>query len=238
MDQTANANWESYWSDLPKESGQPLWDSAGAETARAQLPLFGPHFAEGLPLLDIGCGNGTQTAALAAHFPRVLGLDFAEAAIEHARVLQGGGPAEFRRFDLADLDGARSLRGELGDANAYMRGVLHQMPEERRPVAVAALSLLLGATGTVFALELKPSAGDAMRSAMASDPDAVPKVRRVFRHGIKPASWPEGALRSLLDDGGMVVVESGEVVLCGTDSLPDGSPLLLPMTYVVARNKT
>ncbi|MGW5053368.1 class I SAM-dependent methyltransferase [Actinokineospora sp. NPDC004072] len=237
MTTTVNDNWEHYWRDLPRERGLPVWDSAGAITATAQLPLFQPHFDAALPVVDIGCGNGTQTAALAEHFPRVIGMDFAASAIEHARALQAGSPATFRTFDLTDADAAGAVHAELGDVNAYLRGVLHQMPDADRPKAAAALSVLLGARGHAFMVELAPAASATMKAAMGQDPGAVPKLQRVFQYGLTPAAWDDGKLDAVLDGAGLEVVSRGEVALHGTDELPDGSPLLLPMIYAVVRNR-
>ncbi|MDQ3576956.1 MAG: methyltransferase domain-containing protein [Actinomycetota bacterium] len=235
MNHPVNINWENYWSELPRERGLPVWDSDGTVTAVAQLPLFQPTFGQTLPVLDVGCGNGTQTAALAEHFPTVIGLDFAPAAIEHARALQVGTSTQFRQFDLADADAAAEIHRELGDTNIYLRGVLHQMPDDRRPVAAASLATLLGSTGHLFAVELTPSAGMTIKSALGQSPDAVPKLQRVFRYGLTPAAWSEGKLESVLGTAGIDIVDSGDITLHGTDTLPDGSSLDLPMTYLLAR---
>ena len=237
MDNSVNANWQNYWSDLPRERGLPVWDSDGAITAAAQLPLFQPHFDPALTVVDVGCGNGTQTATLAEHFPTVIGVDFAESAIEHARELNRGTTADFRHLDLTDTDGATALHDELGDVNVYMRGVFHQMPDEHRPAAAASLSVLLGRSGHVFDVELSPTAGVVMKTALGKSPDAVPKLQRVFKYGLTPAAWEEGKLESVLDGAGIEIVVTGEVPLHGTDTMPDGTPLHLPMVYVVGRNR-
>ncbi|MBM7772284.1 SAM-dependent methyltransferase [Actinokineospora baliensis] len=234
MGQPVNANWQGFWSDLPHERGLAIWDSAPGVTATAHLPLFEQHFAVDLPLLDVGCGNGTQSAALAEHYGRVLGLDFAPAAIEHARALHPSG-VDFRTFDLADLDAAAALHAELGDANIYMRGVLHQMPDERRADAAAALATLVGATGHLFAVELAPAAGDTIKDALSQSPTAVPKMRQVFKHNLTPAAWVDGKLQELLTGAGLAILDSGPITLQGTDTLPNGDRLDLPMTYAVAR---
>ncbi len=236
MDQPVNTNWQNFWSDLPQESGLAVWDSSPSVTATAQLPLFQPHFDAGLPVLDIGCGNGTQSAALAEHYGRVLGLDFAPAAIDHAQRLQAGAGVEFRTFDLADTAAAGALHDELGDVNIYMRGVLHQMPDERRADAAASLAALLGSAGRLFAVELAPAAGLVIKSAIEQSSDAVPKMRHVFKHGLTPAAWVEGKLEAVLADAAIEVLASGKIVLQGTDTLPNGDRLDLPMNFVVARS--
>ncbi|GAA2993439.1 class I SAM-dependent methyltransferase [Actinokineospora diospyrosa] len=235
MGQPVNANWQGFWSDLPHERGLAIWDSAPGVTATAQLPLFEQHFAIDLPVLDVGCGNGTQSAALAEHYGRVLGLDFAPAAIEHATALHADSGVDFRTFDLADPAAATALHAELGDTNIYMRGVLHQMPDERRPAAAASLATLLGASGHLFAVELAPAAGDTIKDALSQSPTAVPKMRQVFKHNLTPAAWVDGKLQEVLASAGLSILDSGAIILQGTDTLPNGDRLDLPMTYVIAR---
>ncbi|PPK68865.1 class I SAM-dependent methyltransferase [Actinokineospora auranticolor] len=235
MTQPVNTNWQGFWSDLPHERGLAVWDSAPGVTATAHLPLFEQHFAIDLPLLDVGCGNGTQSAALAEPYPRVIGLDFAPAAIEHARSLYGNAGVEFRVFDLADVEAARALHAEIGDSNIYMRGVLHQMPDERRADAAASLAALLGATGHLFAVELAPAAGGVIKEAMGQSDTSVPKMRLVFKHNLTPAAWEEGKLEVVLRGADLDIVDAGAVTLQSTDTLPDGSRLDFPMNYVVAR---
>jgi SAM-dependent methyltransferase len=226
-------NWERYWRDLPNAPGTAIWDSAAEVTVAAQLPWFDKYFSAELPVLDIGCGNGTQTRFLAGRFPRVLGLDFAPAAIEQARGQSGDSRAEFREFDLTDRDAARTLHAELGDCNIYLRGVLHQMPDEARPDAAASLAELLGSTGHLFAVELNTAAGRDIQAALAQGPDAVPKLKRVFAYGLTPAAWGEGGLEAVLERGGIRILDAGATTLYTTDRLAGGEPLNLPMSFVI-----
>src|SRR5690242_4018994 len=95
--------WEGFWAEVPDEPGAVFWDSEPALAAGLQLPLFSPHLTDPeLPLVDLGCGNGTQTRFLAGRFPRVVGADIAAAAIEHARHADPGGRAAYRVLDAAD----------------------------------------------------------------------------------------------------------------------------------------
>src|SRR5829696_916840 len=60
--------WESYWGSLSGAPGEVFWDAAPAAGAALDLPRFQAFADSSLPLLDVGCGNGTQTRFLADHF--------------------------------------------------------------------------------------------------------------------------------------------------------------------------
>jgi SAM-dependent methyltransferase len=108
--------WERFWADLPIGAGEALWDGDPALNTGAHLSKFQPFFAADMPLLDIGCGNGSQTIFLSGHYRRVIGLDFSPSAIENA-VAHGSAVAEFRQFDLLDEVSVTALHRELGDCN-------------------------------------------------------------------------------------------------------------------------
>ena len=237
MVEAAHDNWQRFWTDLPVDPGTAIWDSAPEVTAQHQLPLFVEHFPADLPVLDIGCGSGTQTAFLAGTYATVLGLDFAAAAVDNATHNHGASGARFRRFDLTDTAAARALHDELGDVSIYMRGVLHQMPEAARPAAAASLRVLLGERGRLFAVELAPQAGQEIQAALGQSADAVPKLRRVFAYGLTPASWPEGELGRVLAAASIDVVDSGSTPLQATELLPDGERLVLTMNYAVGAGR-
>nr|BFF03624.1 hypothetical protein GCM10020241_52990 [Streptoalloteichus tenebrarius] len=148
--------WERYWHDLPTTPGAAPWDGDATAHVAEHVPLFEPYFERDLPLLDIGCGNGRQTLFLGTCFPRVIGLDVSESAVERARAGYVPDNVEFRRLDLLDTAAVADLSAELGDANVYMRAVLHQLPPESKLAAAANLARLLGERGHVFALELTP----------------------------------------------------------------------------------
>ncbi|MFF0450846.1 class I SAM-dependent methyltransferase [Streptomyces sp. NPDC004609] len=78
--------WEGFWNEATGEPGEVFWDTEPALTAGPHLAIYEPYVdAPALPLLDLGCGNGTQTRFLADRFPLVVGIDLSSAAIELAR---------------------------------------------------------------------------------------------------------------------------------------------------------
>ncbi|MFJ8793416.1 class I SAM-dependent methyltransferase [Streptomyces sp. NPDC102462] len=229
------AAWEGFWREASDEPGAVFWDADAELTAKVHLALWKPHLTNpALPLIDLGCGNGTQSRFLADRFPRVLGVDVAEAALEHARHADPAGRAEYRLLDAVDKGDAEALHAELGDANVYMRGVLHQVePDDRRPLADG-LATLVGERGRVFLVEPSEAAGAVLRG-LAQGPAGPPsKLAPVFRHGIVPGAVADDAVSEYLRTAGLTVLASGGLPLVTTESAPDGSRIELPSQWLVA----
>ncbi|MFD3311379.1 class I SAM-dependent methyltransferase [Streptomyces sp. NPDC058656] len=226
--------WEGFWREAPGEQGAVFWDAEPAVTAGVHLALFEPHLAApGLPLVDLGCGNGTQTRFLADRYPHVIGADLSAAALDHARLADRAGQASYRLFDAVEKAEAETLHAELGDANVYMRGVLHQCePDDRQPL-VDGLAALVGDRGRAFVVELAEAAGPLLRG-IAQGPGGPPaKLAPVFRHGIAPGAVADGAVPEYLRAAGLVVLASGELPLVTTEFLADGTRIELPSKWVV-----
>ncbi|MER6529536.1 class I SAM-dependent methyltransferase [Streptomyces sp. NPDC001508] len=229
------AAWEGFWREAPHEPGAVFWDADPELTAKVHLSLWKPHLTDPtLPLIDLGCGNGTQARFLADRFPRVLGVDVAEAALEHARRADPAGRAEYRLLDAVDKSDAEALHTELGDANVYMRGVLHQCePDDRRPLADA-LATLVGERGRVFLVEPSEAARPVLRGLAQSPAGPPPKLAPVFRHGIEPGAVADDAVPGYLRAAGLTVLASGELPLVTTQSAPDGTRIELPSQWLAA----
>src|SRR5438874_3726350 len=94
------------------------WDAlAGAETSvYVGDPATGASELEGLfgrlgadprggTCIEVGCGPGRMTGALAERFDRVLALDVSPAMLEHARAAVPDKRVEFRAVSGERLDG-------------------------------------------------------------------------------------------------------------------------------------
>jgi ubiquinone/menaquinone biosynthesis C-methylase UbiE len=98
------ATWDALASDPDAYVGDP-------ERGRAELEsLFGrlgadPH---GGLCVEVGCGPGRMTAALADRFDRVLALDVSPAMLDHARATLRSDRVEFRAVSGERLDGVES----------------------------------------------------------------------------------------------------------------------------------
>src|SRR6185503_5518876 len=78
----------------------------------AVLDELGTSLGAGGSVADIGCGYGSPTIAVANHFPaaRVLGIDYHDVSVAHARAAaQAAGIGDRVRFEVAaatDLPGS------------------------------------------------------------------------------------------------------------------------------------
>ncbi|MFI5673869.1 class I SAM-dependent methyltransferase [Streptomyces cellulosae] len=227
--------WEGFWREAPDEQGAVFWDAEPILTAGAHLALFEPHLMDhGLPMVDLGCGNGTQTRFLADRFPQVIGADISAAALDHARHADPAGQATYRLLDAAEKDAAHTLHAELGDANVYLRGVLHQAaPEDRQPL-VDSVAALVGERGRAFLVELSEAAKPLLLGLAQRPEGPPPKLAPVFRHGLTPGEVSDEALPVHLGAAGLTVLAHGELPLTTTEYRPDGTRIELPSTWYVA----
>ena len=229
------AAWEGFWSEAPEEQGAVFWDAEPTLTAGPHLALFEPYLTHpNLPMVDLGCGNGTQTRFLADRFPQVVGADIAEAALDRARRADPAGMATYRLLDAVDKAAAQNLHAELGDSNIYMRGVLHQTePDDRRPL-IDTVATLLGDRGRAFLLELSEHARPVLGGLAERPGGPPPKVAPIFRHGIAPGEVADDAVPEFLHSAGLGILASGELTLITTERADDGTRIGLPSNWWVA----
>ncbi|WP_326673514.1 class I SAM-dependent methyltransferase [Streptomyces sp. NBC_01257] len=225
--------WEGFWSTTSDTPGEAIWDADPSLSAVPHSERLLPYADASLPVVDLGCGNGTQTRYLATRFPRAIGVDLSHAAIGHARRADPDGVAEFAQLDLVDGAAVRALHERTGDVNVYMRAVIHQSEPEARPAVAAAVATLIGQRGRAFVAELTPSSKTVLQQA-AQGPDGPPaKLRRVFEHGLKPAGATDEEVPDLLRAAGLATLDSGATVLPQTEYLPDGTRIDLPARWFV-----
>ncbi len=79
-------------------------------------------------IIDLGCGTGRYSGALAAHFgASVLGIDPSEQMLEQARWKDTGGRAVFKQASGENLPEGDSIADMI-----FMSMVLHHLPDLRR----------------------------------------------------------------------------------------------------------
>ncbi|MFF5856797.1 class I SAM-dependent methyltransferase [Streptomyces sp. NPDC012751] len=226
-------NWESYWKETSDARGEAIWDSDPALSAEPHSALLLRHADPARTIVDLGCGNGTQTRFLATRFARAMGVDLSHAAVEHARHAAAGGPAEFEQLDLTDTEAVHALHRRLGDSHVYMRAVIHQSEPAARPAVAAAVARLIGTEGRAFVVELTAGSRDVLRRAASEPGGPGPKLQRVFHHGLKPADAADDEIPRLLAEAGLTVLADGETALPMTEYLADGTRIDLPARWFV-----
>jgi L-proline---[L-prolyl-carrier protein] ligase len=219
--------WETYWRTTIRDGQSPLWDVAADLADVTQL------MDTELPIIDVGCGNGTQTRQLADHFHRIVGADTSPSAIALARRTHPHPSITYLVLDIFDRNAAAALHHELGDANVYLRGVLHQIDPDLRAAFTAGLRLLLGDRGTLYLLELAPAATGYLQD-LGADHGPPAALDKIIRLGIQPSGLTPPDAMALLGPG-YDLISTGADVIRTTHQLPDGHAAQIPAFHLAAR---
>lgn len=227
--------WESFWRGFSGRPGAVCWDTEPALTAGVHVALFEPYLTEpDLPMIDLGCGNGTQSRFLADRFPRVIGADLAAAALDHARLADEAGAVGHRLLDGCDKSEVEALHTELGDTNVYMRCVLQHCDPEDRQSLVDGVATLVGEAGRAFLLELSEAAGPVLENLFRAPGGPPPTLAPVLEHGIAPFEIADDAVPAHLTAAGLTIVASGERPLITTEYAENGTRVELPSRWLIA----
>ncbi|MDH4328527.1 MAG: class I SAM-dependent methyltransferase [Nitrospira sp.] len=229
-------SWEGFWGSLSGAPGEVFWDADPIHAAQQDLALFREHFDPQLPVIDLGCGNGTQTRFLANHFARVIGTEIAPAAVELAGKINGAANVSYRLLDVLRLDDAQRLHDEIGDANLYMRAVLHQLSPADHQAAVQSIGRLLGTKGTLYLIELS-AAAEPFFAQLIQQYGPPPGLARVFQHQITPGMLHEDNLASLFPSDRFTLRGTGPSHIRTVHNLPTGEVVEVPAFYAILRRQ-
>ncbi|MDH5335954.1 MAG: class I SAM-dependent methyltransferase [Nitrospira sp.] len=227
-------SWESFWSTSTGAPGEIFWDADPAHAAQQDLVLFKGDADPQLPLIDLGCGNGTQTRFLAEHFSSVIGTEIAPAAVEIARKKNGAPNASYRVLDVLNLHDADALHEEIGDANVYMRAVLHQLSPADHATAVQSIERLLGKKGILYLVELS-SAAEPFFEQLIKQNGIPPGLAGVFQHQITPGLLYENNMESLFPSDRFTLLGTGSSHIRTVHTLPTGEVVKVPAFYAIFR---
>jgi SAM-dependent methyltransferase len=198
--------WDRFWAGIRRTGpgGEVLWDAASKEELDGVLARVTTRMDAGLPVVDVGCGNGRFSRLLAARFPRVLGIDVSPQAIERAKEeSRGVENVSYRVLDASAPGVGRSLAGELGEVNVLMRGVFHVFDAGQRARAVENLAAMMGERGVIYCAETNYE-GDPLDQLVTqgATPTTMPEpLRKCIEAGIKPPpALRGGAARGVLPE--------------------------------------
>lgn len=232
--------WERYWAtiDGTGPGGDVLWDPGHAEELEFCLEKAKQHADRALPVVDIGCGNGRFTRALASAFASALGVDLSTSAIERARRESGEGRVTFRALNVTSSAWVQALRDELGDVNLFMRGVLHILDHREKQALVENVRLLLGQRGTLFFLEtaFEGSSLDYLEHLGARAGKLPRQLDQAISSGIpKPGRFSSNELARYFPPQTFRVLESGTAPVYAVGMNPGASVEQIPGFYAALR---
>lgn len=228
--------WENYWKSLSGAPDEIFWDVPPQEAAAQDLAVFAEHVDPLLPMIDIGCGNGTQTRFLAEHFPTVIGTEISAHALAIATENDPNSQVRYRLLDLLDPHAVTALHDEAGDANLYVRTVLHQLDPSDHAAAVAGIAELIGDQGVATIVELSSTA-EPFLADLLDRPEPPPPLARVLQHEITPGLLDEHDIGTLFPPDRFAVLATGSTAIHTCYSTPDTGQVMVPAFFTVLRNR-
>ena len=223
--------WERYWNTVGDEGGQVLWDSGRHDEGLPYEELLQRHLDTSLPIVDVGCGNGTWTRWLAERFPRALGVDLSASAVEQATEDSAGVPnAEFNCVDALAEDAGRALRERLGEANAFVRGVFHILRPEAQHRLAATLHDVVGTRGRVLLTETNfRGSGLAYLEHLGATGHHIPgPLRKAIETLPRPGHFGAPEVRKVFPEAQWRLIEERDVVIETVPMSRPGIPERIP----------
>ncbi|MDZ4350433.1 MAG: bifunctional 2-polyprenyl-6-hydroxyphenol methylase/3-demethylubiquinol 3-O-methyltransferase UbiG [Xanthomonadaceae bacterium] len=187
-----------WWDENGPQRPLHVMNPCRLDYIRARLPLAG------LDVLDVGCGGGLLSEAMAGEGARVTALDLAPELIEVARLhlLESGGEVDYRLISVEQL--AEQQPGHY-DAVTCME-MLEHVPD---PAAiVTACAALLKPGGTLFLSTLNRTPAAFALAIVGAEYIAglLPRGTHAYSQFIRPAelaAWLRAAGLELKDVSGM-----------------------------------
>ena len=194
-----------------QQHGSAFWDVQGPYRTLHQINPARLQFVErfvvlsGLRVLDVGCGGGILSEALAERGATVVGIDLAESALQAAEAHRAGQAVEYR------LESSRetAARGEVFDVVTCMEMLEHVAD----PAAVLRdIHALLKPGGWAFFSTINRTLKARLGAVYAAEYllHLVPQGTHQYDWFIKPAELSRMAERAGLTP----------VAFCGMDYLP------------------
>jgi SAM-dependent methyltransferase len=238
--------WDKYWAGIKSTGpgGEVLWDSGRDHEFLGYREVLLRHLDPELPVVDVGCGHGSFTRALAGIFRDVIGVDVSAHAVARARAeseAQEGlaGRARYEARDMTAPGAARGLADERG-ANVFIRGVLHVLSPGDQAALVENLRVLAGSRGTVFLAETNFQGNPVDYVAhLGATPKGIPApLERAIRELPMPGHFGPAERSRVLPGESWDLLEDGAVVIETNPMTDVAAQSQVPGYYAVLRPRT
>ncbi|MCB0704768.1 MAG: class I SAM-dependent methyltransferase [Saprospiraceae bacterium] len=230
-------NWDQYYvRTYGSGKNKALWDVPVDQAIALDYQLFAKSLNPDLPIIDIGCGTGTQSVFLLNHYPRVLGVDVSAEAIKVARENHQIENLEFDILDVTDTAQARFISKKIGPANIYMRGVLHQILDQHLPAFRQTIQTLLGTSGTMYCIEVSDQIRAHFKQENEKFSSLPERLRQVFISNLPPKGLSVQTLPSFFPPQEFDILSSGEAKLNTNICYSDGEAIFIPAIFGLVKH--
>lgn len=235
--------WDRFWASVRRTGpdGEVLWDAASADELDGVRAHALAHMATNLPVVDVGCGNGRFSRLLAGSFPQVLGIDISAHAVRRAEEESSDvDNVMYRVLDATAAGTGKQIFDELGEANVFMRGVLHVLDAQHRERAVANLREMIGRRGVVYFAETNYP-GDPLDQLVAHGVTAtsMPEpIRKCIAAGLKPPRHiGEAQMEALFPSAHWETLKSAPITMHGLPLTAKSDFEPIPSFYAIVRRR-
>jgi SAM-dependent methyltransferase len=180
--------WETFWETVSDDPQDVLWNASHEQAVAIDWQHLKEFMVEDdePPLVDVGCGDGTQTTFFSGRVKRTIGVDVSQAAIDIAnKSINAAEGVACQVLDLLKDTACRDFHESTGDAHVHMRGVLMQFLPADRAAAANNLQTILGARGCLHLHEHVPQT-KACHGAIFQKQGMPMGFQRVLDSGIAP----------------------------------------------------
>lgn len=232
--------WDQYYlNTYSKRKEKALWDVDADLAAALDLAAMQTYFQHPLPILDLGCGTGQQTAFLATKFERAVGVDVSSEAIKIAQKnYESQINARFEVLDVTDTTGAVKLQQAEGYFNVYMRGLLHQIKEHDLPSFHQVMATLLGKHGRLFCVEVGTNIRAYFQQSSTPFSKLPARMQQVFLSNLPPRGLSTKNVQEYFPPDQFRILDHGEDALRTNLKFQDGSSIEIPAIFVAIELKT
>ncbi len=226
-------NWDQYYQRTYGLMQQKaLWDVPPEQAVAVDFQYFEHFFDKSLPLLDLGCGTGTQEVFLAKHFQYVIGLDVSDEAVRLARKDVVLPNVSFEALDATDVLKAEELYRRVGDSNVYIRAMLHQLLEDDLTKFQQVILTLMGKKGKMYCVEVADSIREYFENSKTAFSRLPKQMQRVFISNLPPTRGLNLIkLTDFFPEKYFKILDCGETRLSINIYFPGGENIHIPAIF-------